>query len=149
MKWVITRLIRLYQLLFSSWMPPVCRFYPSCSRYAVEAVEVHGVLRGLFLATWRVLRCNPFNDGGVDPVPREFSWPFTWSRTWTVLSRRRPASGAVEAPAGLGLDTETVGDSPGPHLPGFSSSGSSGLSTMARTAQAAVSADPDESGGLP
>ena len=63
-------LIRLYQLTLSRLMPPnTCRFYPSCSRYGFEAVRKHGALRGGLLAAWRVLRCNPFNPGGFDPVP--------------------------------------------------------------------------------
>jgi putative membrane protein insertion efficiency factor len=63
-------LIRLYQLTLSRAMPAnTCRFYPSCSRYGYEAVRKHGALRGSVLAVWRVLRCNPFNPGGYDPVP--------------------------------------------------------------------------------
>lgn len=63
-------LIRLYQLTFSRLMPVnTCRFYPSCSRYGFEAVQKYGVVRGSLMAAWRVLRCNPFNPGGYDPVP--------------------------------------------------------------------------------
>jgi len=63
-------LIRLYQLTLSRLMPPnTCRFYPTCSRYAFGAVKKHGAIRGSVLAVWRVLRCNPFNPGGFDPVP--------------------------------------------------------------------------------
>jgi putative membrane protein insertion efficiency factor len=63
-------LIRLYQLTLSRAMPPnTCRFYPSCSRYGFQAIQKHGVIRGSALAAWRVLRCNPFNPGGYDPVP--------------------------------------------------------------------------------
>jgi hypothetical protein len=61
--------IRAWQLLVSSWMPPVCRFEPSCSRYGIEALRVHGPLRGLWLGGRRILRCNPFCEGGLDPVP--------------------------------------------------------------------------------
>jgi putative membrane protein insertion efficiency factor len=61
--------IRGYQRLISRHMPPVCRFYPSCSQYAVGAIRVHGVWRGSVLAAWRILRCNPFSPGGDDPVP--------------------------------------------------------------------------------
>jgi putative membrane protein insertion efficiency factor len=62
--------IRLYQLTLSRMMPAnTCRFYPSCSRYGFEAVRKYGVLRGGLMAAWRVLRCNPFNPGGYDPVP--------------------------------------------------------------------------------
>jgi putative membrane protein insertion efficiency factor len=66
---VLIFLIRLYQKTLSAWMPPSCRFTPSCSEYAIEALRVHGLFKGLLLATWRVLRCNPFFPGGYDPVP--------------------------------------------------------------------------------
>jgi uncharacterized protein len=63
-------LIRVYQLTLSRAMPVnTCRFYPSCSRYGFEAVRRHGAVKGSLLAAWRVLRCNPFNPGGFDPVP--------------------------------------------------------------------------------
>lgn len=62
-------LLRGYQRFISPMTPPTCRFYPSCSQYAVIAVTRHGVLRGTALAAWRVLRCNPWNPGGVDDVP--------------------------------------------------------------------------------
>ena len=61
--------IRGYQHLISRYTPPMCRFHPSCSRYAVTALRRHGLLRGLMLASWRILRCNPFVPGGLDPVP--------------------------------------------------------------------------------
>ncbi len=61
--------IRGYQRLISPLTPPMCRFHPTCSQYAVEALQVHGLLRGGQLATWRLMRCHPFNDGGFDPVP--------------------------------------------------------------------------------
>jgi uncharacterized protein len=61
--------IRLYQRVISPLLPPRCKYYPSCSQYAVEAIRVHGVGRGLVLGAWRLLRCNPLSDGGLDPVP--------------------------------------------------------------------------------
>ena len=62
-------LIRLYQASFARALPPdTCRFYPSCSHYGYQAVYKYGVLKGSALAIWRVLRCNPFNPGGYDPV---------------------------------------------------------------------------------
>ncbi|MGK7345310.1 MAG: membrane protein insertion efficiency factor YidD [Candidatus Nitrospinota bacterium M3_3B_026] len=61
--------IRLYSLLVSPVLPPSCRFHPTCSSYAAEAVEKHGAFRGLWLAVRRLLRCNPFCRGGYDPVP--------------------------------------------------------------------------------
>lgn len=62
-------LISLYQRFISRYLPPVCRFYPSCSRYAVEALQVHGLWRGLWLSGARICRCHPFHPGGLDPVP--------------------------------------------------------------------------------
>lgn len=61
--------IRGYQRLLSPLLGQRCRYYPSCSSYAVQAISRHGVLRGGWLATWRLLRCNPFSPGGVDHVP--------------------------------------------------------------------------------
>jgi putative membrane protein insertion efficiency factor len=62
-------LIRIYQLYLSPLKPRTCRFYPSCSEYALRAVRHRGLLRGALLAAWRVLRCNPFSRGGYDPGP--------------------------------------------------------------------------------
>ncbi|MEW5729527.1 MAG: membrane protein insertion efficiency factor YidD [Pseudomonadota bacterium] len=62
-------LIRFYQLAISPVLPASCRFYPSCSAYALEAVDKHGPIAGSWLAVRRVCRCHPWNDGGVDPVP--------------------------------------------------------------------------------
>lgn len=62
-------LIRVYQYLISPLLGPRCRFYPSCSHYAVEALQRHGPLRGGWLAARRILRCHPLNPGGYDPVP--------------------------------------------------------------------------------
>jgi putative membrane protein insertion efficiency factor len=61
--------IKLYQWLLSPLLPPACRFHPSCSHYAVEALEKHGALKGTFLAAKRVCHCHPWNPGGYDPVP--------------------------------------------------------------------------------
>lgn len=61
--------IRFYQRALSPVLAPKCRFHPSCSRYAYEAIEVHGAIRGSWLATKRIGRCQPFAPGGLDPVP--------------------------------------------------------------------------------
>lgn len=61
--------IRIYKVLISPLFPPSCRHYPSCSVYAVEAFEKHGVFKGMYLSVKRVLKCNPFFHGGYDPVP--------------------------------------------------------------------------------
>jgi len=62
-------LVRLYQRGISKWLPPRCRFYPSCSAYAIEALERHGAAQGSWLAAKRLCRCHPLNPGGYDPVP--------------------------------------------------------------------------------
>ena len=69
MKRGLLSLIRFYRRHISPHLPPMCRYYPTCSVYAIEAIETHGALRGGLLALWRVLRCNPLSPGGYDPVP--------------------------------------------------------------------------------
>ena len=66
--------IRFYQKHISLNKPPCFRFRPTCSAYAIEAIEKHGALKGLFLALWRILRCNPLCKGGYDPVPPRGKW---------------------------------------------------------------------------
>jgi len=66
---LLVGLIGFYRRWISPLFPPACRFYPSCSAYAVEAVTVHGALRGSWLALRRLLRCGPWHPGGLDPVP--------------------------------------------------------------------------------
>jgi hypothetical protein len=67
--WMIRGLIRFYQLTLSPFIGNRCRFHPSCSHYAMEAVETHGALKGSWLALRRLGRCHPFHPGGFDPVP--------------------------------------------------------------------------------
>lgn len=69
MKRLLLWLIRTYQREISPHRTPCCRFTPTCSQYALEAVEKYGAFKGFFLALWRILRCNPFCKGGYDPVP--------------------------------------------------------------------------------
>ncbi len=69
MKRALLGLLRAYRLMVSPWLGSCCRFYPSCSQYATEAIEKHGVVRGAWLAARRLLRCHPFHEGGLDPVP--------------------------------------------------------------------------------
>ncbi|MFV0252930.1 MAG: membrane protein insertion efficiency factor YidD [Beutenbergiaceae bacterium] len=64
--------VRGYQLIVSPWFAPTCRYYPSCSSYAIGALRVHGAVKGSGLAIWRLLRCNPWSRGGVDHVPPAF-----------------------------------------------------------------------------
>jgi hypothetical protein len=67
-KAILIALIRLYQKALSPMLKPSCRFHPSCSEYAAQAIEKYGPARGLLKAVWRVLCCNPFHKGGFDPV---------------------------------------------------------------------------------
>ncbi len=69
MKKVFIKLIRLYQRYISPLTPPRCRFQPTCSNYAVEAISEYGVIKGTWLGTKRILKCHPFHPGGYDPVP--------------------------------------------------------------------------------
>ena len=60
--------IKLYQKAISPMLPDSCRFSPSCSQYTLQAVQKYGVVRGIFMGSWRIMRCNPFSKGGFDPV---------------------------------------------------------------------------------
>lgn len=82
--------IRLYRMTLSSWVGGQCRFYPSCSRYAEEAIRARGVVVGSALAAWRVLRCNPFGRGGLDPAPARSSVSDVVIRPIVVQSSGRP-----------------------------------------------------------
>lgn len=75
-------LIRFYQKYISPLKPACCRYYPSCSQYALEAVKKHGAVKGVLLAVWRILRCNPYSKGGVDYVPEKFHF-------YTLKSEKR------------------------------------------------------------
>jgi hypothetical protein len=68
MKTLVILLIKFYRVFISPFKPPTCRFVPTCSEYAVLAIEKYGVVRGLKLAIRRILRCHPFHPGGYDPV---------------------------------------------------------------------------------
>lgn len=79
--WLLPRnaaiaLMRLYRFAISPLYGQVCRYYPSCSRYSLEAYQLRGFLLGFALTAWRLLRCNPFSSGGVDDVPQPRIWRF-------------------------------------------------------------------------
>ncbi|MCX7943834.1 MAG: membrane protein insertion efficiency factor YidD [Deltaproteobacteria bacterium] len=61
-------IIKLYQQIISPLLPPSCRYHPTCSEYSIQAISQHGLLRGLLLSIYRIIRCNPFSRGGYDPV---------------------------------------------------------------------------------
>ena len=69
LQWIATKLIRGYQLFISPMLGPQCRFTPTCSTYAIEAIQLHGLIKGCWLAAKRILRCHPLHPGGDDPVP--------------------------------------------------------------------------------
>ncbi|MFN3820959.1 MAG: membrane protein insertion efficiency factor YidD [bacterium] len=69
MRSLVIFFLRLYQRMLAPLVGPVCRFYPTCSHYAIEAVEQYGVFKGGGLALWRLLRCGPWSKGGYDPIP--------------------------------------------------------------------------------
>lgn len=68
-RWILMTLVRIYQLFISPLLPASCRYVPSCSAYALEALERHGAIKGGWLAVRRIARCHPFRPGGYDPVP--------------------------------------------------------------------------------
>jgi len=69
LKKIFHLVIRFYQIFISPLKPPTCRFYPTCSHYGIEAIEVHGALKGGWLTVKRILKCHPLHPGGLDPVP--------------------------------------------------------------------------------
>ena len=99
---VLLFLVRVYQSFFSALMPSACKFYPSCSHYAAEALRVHGARRGPWLALKRVLRCHPFTPGGVDLVPdaEEFGGTASLGRSGSTSHAESAHPGAV-APRGV------------------------------------------------
>ncbi len=64
--------IKFYKKFISANLPARCRYYPTCSNYAIQAIEKHGAIKGIILGAWRILRCNPFSKGGIDHVPEKF-----------------------------------------------------------------------------
>ncbi len=96
--------LRGYQKYISPMTPPTCRYYPSCSQYAVIAVQRHGLLKGVPMAVWRVLRCNPWSAGGVDDVPEKVPREHRHGHT-------HHGSSAADSPEGTPM-VETVPQEP-------------------------------------
>lgn len=80
-------LIHIYQHTLSKAFGPVCKYYPSCSHYADLALQVHGLWKGSALTLWRLLRCNPYSDGGVDYPPVKGSWTNPWTEPGSVSAQ--------------------------------------------------------------
>ncbi|MCK5191314.1 MAG: membrane protein insertion efficiency factor YidD [Methylococcales bacterium] len=72
MRIVLISLIKFYKYFISPLIGSRCRFYPSCSSYGLEAIQLHGALKGSYLTLRRLLKCHPFHEGGIDPVPEKF-----------------------------------------------------------------------------
>src|SRR2546429_9636322 len=92
-KFVVLQILRAYKWAISPLLPPACRFVPTCSEYAQEAVERYGALRGMWMAAMRLLRCHPFSRGGYDPVERHHS-QVTCERPATTNSGQPPTTAA-------------------------------------------------------
>ncbi|WP_057829048.1 membrane protein insertion efficiency factor YidD [Liquorilactobacillus cacaonum] len=73
MKRLIILIVRGYQKGISPFFPPSCRYYPTCSNYMIQAIQIHGAIKGSLMGIFRILRCHPFVKGGYDPVPKKFS----------------------------------------------------------------------------
>lgn len=71
MKKLLLKFIRFYQTAISPNTKPKCKYFPTCSQYTYEAIEIHGAFKGAFMGLWRILRCNPWSKGGYDPVPEK------------------------------------------------------------------------------
>jgi len=82
-------LIRIYQMTISKLIGPVCRYYPSCSHYGLEAIKVHGAGKGSLLAAWRILRCHPWAAGGIDEVPAPGAWPVRESKVIEISTKSK------------------------------------------------------------
>ncbi|MGR8930822.1 MAG: membrane protein insertion efficiency factor YidD [Gammaproteobacteria bacterium] len=73
MRFLLITLIKVYKYFISPLLGPRCRFYPSCSSYGIEAIQLHGAIKGTYLTLRRLLKCHPFHEGGIDPVPKNLS----------------------------------------------------------------------------
>jgi len=141
--------IRLYQRLISPMTPQRCRYAPTCSAYAVEALQVHGALKGAVLATWRLLRCNPWTLGGVDHVPPLGRWrPDAW-----VPPADWAGDADIEVPLPMGFapltsagtDAPRARTAPGPHSPTTDEGGAA----LVRTDLPAPAGRPVDALGVP
>ena len=84
MKYILIFIIKIYQAVISPFLPNSCRFYPTCSHYAIESLNTHGFFYGLYLSAKRIVKCNPFHKGGFDPVP-----PKIKSKNLSIINRNQ------------------------------------------------------------
>lgn len=109
--------IRGYQLVVSPLLGPRCRYFPSCSQYAVEAIERHGALTGLRLAVLRVARCHPWGASGVDPVPDQAPSKFSWFKFSRATCGQCLSKQSGSSAAGLRRELGATGWPPALHSP--------------------------------
>lgn len=107
MRWVLVGLIKAYRLVISPLYGPVCKFHPSCSTYALEAVRVHGSIRGSWLSARRLGRCHPWSAGGYDPVP---GTPAAAAWQVELAAMREPAPAPDVSPAQQPVRTDPRGN---------------------------------------
>lgn len=106
MKTLLIALLRAYQYLLSPWIGGSCRFWPTCSEYAREAIAAHGAARGSYMTVARLARCHPYGRGGVDPVPAQFRWR-CWCEAETTVNEQQPDQGdRAQSFAGTGKSTQ-------------------------------------------
>ncbi|MGA7917172.1 MAG: membrane protein insertion efficiency factor YidD [Candidatus Acidiferrales bacterium] len=103
-KWLLLLLVRFYQIFFSPFLGGACKFYPSCSHYAQEAIAMHGARRGAWLAMKRLGRCRPFTKGGFDPVPDVMEEQVTAGELVRTAGERVEGTSAAKAAVGIGED---------------------------------------------
>ena len=102
MSWLLIALIKLYRRFISPILPPSCRFTPTCSQYGLDAIRIHGALKGSLLTGWRILRCAPWSKGGWDPVPEKGQWRSEPLRS----SELKPADGEPDADATMNSEKD-------------------------------------------
>ncbi|MDO5500619.1 MAG: membrane protein insertion efficiency factor YidD [Propionibacteriaceae bacterium] len=112
MKWLLIGFIRLWRAVISPLYGNVCKYHPSCSAYGLEAVQVHGALRGSWLAVSRIVRCNPWSNGGYDPVPGTPA-AVAWEREQREAAHPESAPEMTEE-VGTVRDTGTTAVAPAP-----------------------------------
>ena len=105
---ILIGLILGYQKLVSPLFGPSCRLYPCCSQYGLQAIRTHGAFKGTALTTARLVRCNPWNKGGIDPIPRPGEW-----RSPVMLDGTPRGSGQIVGTTGLGTEEAVEGNTRG------------------------------------